>query len=55
MQLPRRGILRAAGIAATLPMVPRRARAQAYPSRPITIVVSLAAGSGMDSITRLYA
>jgi tripartite-type tricarboxylate transporter receptor subunit TctC len=26
-----------------------------YPSRPITIVVSLAAGSGMDTITRLYA
>src|SRR5476651_1715437 len=26
-----------------------------YPSRAITIVVSLAAGSGMDAITRLYA
>jgi tripartite-type tricarboxylate transporter receptor subunit TctC len=31
------------------------ARAENYPSRPITIVVSLAAGSGMDAITRLYA
>ena len=31
------------------------ARADDYPSRPITIVVSLAAGSGMDAITRLYA
>jgi len=31
------------------------AGAEDYPSRPITIVVSLAAGSGMDSITRLYA
>ena len=30
-------------------------RAEDYPSRAITIVVSLAAGSGMDSITRLYA
>src|SRR5436305_15198794 len=29
--------------------------AEDYPSRPITIVVSLAAGSGMDTITRLYA
>src|SRR4249919_2460072 len=31
------------------------AKAEDYPSRPITIVVSLAAGSGMDAITRLYA
>src|SRR2546423_1191466 len=31
------------------------AAAEDYPSRPITIVVSLAAGSGMDIITRLYA
>lgn len=31
------------------------ARSEDYPSRPITIVVSLAAGSGMDAITRLYA
>jgi tripartite-type tricarboxylate transporter receptor subunit TctC len=27
---------------------------QSYPSRPITIVVPLAAGTGMDTITRLY-
>jgi tripartite-type tricarboxylate transporter receptor subunit TctC len=31
------------------------ARAQDYPTRPITIVVPLAAGSGMDSLVRLYA
>jgi tripartite-type tricarboxylate transporter receptor subunit TctC len=31
------------------------ARGEDYPSRPITIVVSLAAGSGMDAIARLYA
>ena len=30
------------------------AGADDYPARPITIVVSLAAGSGMDAITRLY-
>ena len=30
------------------------AAAEDYPSKPITIVVSLAAGSGMDTITRLY-
>ena len=29
--------------------------AEDYPSRPVTIVVSLAAGSGMDTLTRLYA
>jgi tripartite-type tricarboxylate transporter receptor subunit TctC len=31
------------------------ARGEDYPSRTITIVVSLAAGSGMDAIARLYA
>jgi tripartite-type tricarboxylate transporter receptor subunit TctC len=30
------------------------ARAQAYPDRPVTIVVPLAAGSGMDALVRLY-
>jgi len=31
------------------------ATAQTYPDRPITIVVPLAAGSGMDALVRLYA
>jgi tripartite-type tricarboxylate transporter receptor subunit TctC len=34
---------------------PERAKAQAYPSRPVTIVVPLAAGTGMDSLVRIYA
>jgi tripartite-type tricarboxylate transporter receptor subunit TctC len=34
---------------------PASVRAQAYPSRPVTIVVPLAAGTGMDSVVRLYA
>jgi tripartite-type tricarboxylate transporter receptor subunit TctC len=34
---------------------PAIAAAQDYPSRPITIVVPLAAGSGMDTLVRLYA
>jgi tripartite-type tricarboxylate transporter receptor subunit TctC len=37
----------------TLPGI--SARAQEYPTRSITIVVPLAAGSGMDSIVRIYA
>ena len=32
----------------------RRHSARAYPSRPITIVVPLAAGTGMDVIARIY-
>jgi len=31
------------------------ANAQSYPTQPVTIVVPLAAGSGMDTIVRLYA
>jgi tripartite-type tricarboxylate transporter receptor subunit TctC len=31
------------------------AGAQTYPSRPVTIVVPLAAGTGMDSLVRIYA
>ncbi len=31
------------------------AQAQDYPTKPVTIVVPLAAGSGMDSLVRLYA
>jgi tripartite-type tricarboxylate transporter receptor subunit TctC len=34
---------------------PVTATAQNYPTRPITIVVPLAAGTGMDSLVRLYA
>ena len=30
------------------------ARAEGYPSRPITIIVSLAAGTGMDTLVRIY-
>jgi tripartite-type tricarboxylate transporter receptor subunit TctC len=30
------------------------AQAEGYPSRPITIIVSLAAGTGMDTLVRIY-
>jgi tripartite-type tricarboxylate transporter receptor subunit TctC len=39
---------------ALLPLQPAAATAQDYPSRTITIIVPLAAGTGMDIIARLY-
>jgi tripartite-type tricarboxylate transporter receptor subunit TctC len=44
MKLPRRKFLHLAAGAAALPTVTRIARAQAYPTRPITMVVPFAAG-----------
>ncbi|MBV9556684.1 MAG: tripartite tricarboxylate transporter substrate binding protein [Pseudolabrys sp.] len=45
----------AAALAVALLTIQPSAYAQDYPTRPITIVVPLAAGSGMDSLVRLYA
>ena len=53
MKLPRRKFLHLAAGAAALPVVPRIARAQAYPSRPITIIVPTTAGGPPDTIARL--
>ena len=49
----RQYLLAALALAATQISFP--AVAQTYPSKPVTIVVSLAAGSGMDTLVRLYA
>jgi tripartite-type tricarboxylate transporter receptor subunit TctC len=47
------GMLAAAlGLAVLAASAP--ARAEGYPSRPITIIVSLAAGTGMDTLVRIY-
>jgi tripartite-type tricarboxylate transporter receptor subunit TctC len=35
-------------------MGPAAAPAQSYPTRPVTIIVSLAPGTGMDTLVRLY-
>ena len=53
MILPRREILRAAGVAAALPIASRFARAQSYPSQTARIIVGYAAGGGVDIAARL--
>jgi tripartite-type tricarboxylate transporter receptor subunit TctC len=55
MKLPRRQFLRLAAGAAVLPAVPRIAAAQAYPTRPVRIVVTLPAGSSVDIMARAMA
>src|SRR4030095_9563619 len=53
MKLPRRKFLRLAVGAAALPVVPRIARAQTYPSRPVRIIVGFPAGGSADFHARL--
>jgi tripartite-type tricarboxylate transporter receptor subunit TctC len=52
MTIPRRGLLHLAGGAA-LAALPRRSLAQAYPSRPITLVVFVPPGGAPDIVARL--
>src|SRR6516162_10550778 len=55
MKLPRRTFLHLAVGSAALPGVSRIARAQAYPTRPITMIVPIAAGSSSDVAGRVVA
>jgi tripartite-type tricarboxylate transporter receptor subunit TctC len=55
MKLPRRKFLHLAAGLAALPAVSRVASAQAYPARPVRIIVGYPAGITPDIVTRLIA
>jgi tripartite-type tricarboxylate transporter receptor subunit TctC len=55
MDRSRRSFLHAATAAASLPLASHVAIAQAYPTRPITMIVPIAAGSSSDVVERLVA
>src|SRR5215472_15797695 len=53
MKLPRRQFLHLVAGTAALPAVSRFAWAQAYPTRPVRIIVPFPAGQATDTIARL--
>jgi len=55
MKLPRRNFLHLAAGAAALPAVSRFAWAQAYPARPVRIIVGFPAGGPTDIVARVMA
>src|SRR6516164_2627222 len=53
MKLPRRQFLHLAAVAAALSAVSRLAWAQAYPTRPVRIIIGFAAGGVVEIVARL--
>src|SRR5262245_49659851 len=53
MKLPRRQFLHLAAGAAALPAVSRIARAQAYPTRPVRLIIGYPPGASADITARL--
>jgi tripartite-type tricarboxylate transporter receptor subunit TctC len=53
MNPSRRNFLRLTTGAGALPAFSRAVSAQTYPTRPITMIVPVGAGGGMDSVARI--